>query len=175
MAYVPANLSCGLELIGGKFRIWVYQSTDPFSTVDDTGYFDNASAAGMKEGDFVFVQDTDSDPPDVTLAYVSVINATTGVGTVAAVAFAGGASFTTLAASGATTLAALTTTGNTLLGDAAADLVGFYGGTGASQRASSVQVTTNIASSTDFGATQLAVVQEIMNTLTGLKLWKGAA
>lgn len=174
MAYVPANLSLGLELIGGKFRVWVYQSTDPFSTVDDTDYFSNALAAGMSEGDFVFVSDTDSDPPDLTMAYVSAIDAD-GNGTVAAVAFAGGASFTTLAASGATTLAALTTTGTTLLGDAAAELIGFYGHTGASQRASSVQATTNIASSTDFGATQLAVVQEIMNTLTALKLWKGAA
>lgn len=76
---------------------------------------------------------------------------------------------------------ALTVTGITTLngqvkaGNAAADLVGFYDGTGITQRASSVQATTNIASSTDFGATQLAVVQEIMNTLTNLKLWKGAA
>jgi hypothetical protein len=74
-----------------------------------------------------------------------------------------------------TGFATIKASGNVNLGDAAADLLGFYDGTGVSQRASSVQATTNIASSTDFGATQLAVVQEIMNTLTGLKLWKGAA
>ena len=55
MAYVPANLSLGFDLLGGKYRIWVYQSTDAFGTVDDTDYFSNATAAGMQEGDFVFV------------------------------------------------------------------------------------------------------------------------
>lgn len=75
----------------------------------------------------------------------------------------------------------LTVTGNTALngnndiGNAAADTLGFYGATKVSQRASSVQATSNIASSSDFGATQLALVQEIMNTLTGLGLWKGTA
>ncbi len=61
------------------------------------------------------------------------------------------------------------------VGDAAADTIGFFDATAASQRASSNQATTNIASSADFGDSQLAVVQEIMNTLDGLGLWKGAA
>lgn len=61
------------------------------------------------------------------------------------------------------------------IGDAAADTIGFYDATAASQRASSDQATTNIASSSDFGDSQLAVVQEIMNTLDALGLWKGAA
>lgn len=68
-----------------------------------------------------------------------------------------------------------TASGAVVLGDAAADTVGFYGSAGSSQRASSVQATTNIASSTDFAAAQLAVVQEIMNTLTAAGLWKGSA
>lgn len=57
----------------------------------------------------------------------------------------------------------------------ASSLLALYGGTPASQRASSNQVTTNIAVSASFGATQLAVIQEIMNTLTAIGAWKGAA
>jgi hypothetical protein len=53
--------------------------------------------------------------------------------------------------------------------------VGFYGTTPSSQRASSVQATSNLATSASFGATQLAAVQEIMNTLSALGLWKGSA
>lgn len=52
--------------------------------------------------------------------------------------------------------------------------VGFYGKTPVTQRASSVQATSNLATSASFGATQLAAVQEIMNTLTSLGLWKGS-
>ena len=52
---------------------------------------------------------------------------------------------------------------------------GFYGKTPVTQRSSSVQATSNLATSASFGATQLAAVQEIMNTLTALGLWKGSA
>ena len=55
------------------------------------------------------------------------------------------------------------------------ELIHLYGGTPVSQRASSNQVTTNIATSASFGATQLAVIQEIMNTLTAIGAWKGSA
>lgn len=63
----------------------------------------------------------------------------------------------------------------TVLGQSATDKIGFYGKAPSTQRASSVQATSNIASSTDFGATQLALMQEIMNTLTASGLWKGSA
>ncbi len=162
MAYVPANLSLGFNLLGGKFRVWVYQSTDTFiGTVDGTDYFSNASAAGMHANDFLFSVDTDG--TGVVMAYVSAIDAD-GNGTVTAVATSGAPTFTDL-----------TVSGNALLGDAAADLIGFYGGTGASQRATSIQSSSAIAVSSSFGATQVAVIQEIMNTLTGTKLWKGGA
>ncbi len=165
MAYTPANLSLGFNLLGGKFGVWCYQSTDTFAgTVNVADYITNALDAGMREGDMVFCSETDQDPPTLTLAYVSAIGAT-GLGTLTALVATGGAASVTN----------LTATGTVLLGDAAADLVGFYGGTGASQRASSIQASSALASSTDFGVTQLAIVQEIMNTLTGLKLWKGAA
>jgi hypothetical protein len=61
------------------------------------------------------------------------------------------------------------------VGQSASDLIALYGGTPASQRASSIQVASALASSADFGATQLAVVQEIMNTLTAIGAWKGSA
>lgn len=60
-------------------------------------------------------------------------------------------------------------------GKTSTDKVGFLGATPISQRASSNQATTNIAVSASFGATQLAVVQEIMNTLIALGLMKGSA
>lgn len=55
------------------------------------------------------------------------------------------------------------------------DKVSLYGYTPIVQRASSNQATTNIAVSSSFGATQLAVVQEIMNTLIALGIYKGSA
>lgn len=63
----------------------------------------------------------------------------------------------------------------TKFGQSATDLISFYGVTPVAQRSSSVQATTNIATSSSFGATQLAVVQEIMNTLAAVGLWKGSA
>lgn len=63
----------------------------------------------------------------------------------------------------------------TSIGQNTSDLIAMYGGTPVSQRASSNQVTSNIAVSASFGATQLAVIQEIMNTLAATGLWKGAA
>jgi len=61
----------------------------------------------------------------------------------------------------------------TTLGQAAADLIAFYGTTPVSQRASSVQAT--VASSGSFGATQAALLNEIRDTLVALGLMKGAA
>lgn len=43
------------------------------------------------------------------------------------------------------------------------------------QRASSVQATSALASSSDFGAAQLAWAVEVSNTLIALGVWKGAA
>jgi hypothetical protein len=82
----------------------------------------------------------------------------------------------TLVQTGAATITgALTANSNCNIGNAAADLIGFYTGTGITQRAGSNQASTNLNSSTDFAATQTAIVQEIMATLTALGLWKGSA
>jgi hypothetical protein len=62
------------------------------------------------------------------------------------------------------------------IGRAAADKVAFYGGTPTAQRAysSAVHATSALASSTDFGATQLAAVREIQSTLIALGVWATA-
>ena len=51
--------------------------------------------------------------------------------------------------------------------------VGFYGKAPVAQRpySSAVHATSALATSADFGATQLAAVQEIQNTLIGLGIW----
>ena len=62
----------------------------------------------------------------------------------------------------------------TELGAGPTDLVSFYGTTPVTQRTSSVQTSSNMVVSSAFGASQVAIIQEIMNTLTGLGLWKGS-
>jgi hypothetical protein len=64
----------------------------------------------------------------------------------------------------------------TNVGRSSAELVGFYGYARAAQRAysSAVHATSALATSTDFGATQLAALQEIQKTLIGLGIWATA-
>lgn len=66
--------------------------------------------------------------------------------------------------------------GGICLGQSASELVGFYGKAPVAQRAysSAVHATSALASSTDFGATQLAAVQEIQKTLIALGVWATA-
>ena len=54
--------------------------------------------------------------------------------------------------------------------------VGFYGGAPVSQRAysSAVHATSALATSSAFGATQLAAIQEVQNTLIALGVWATA-
>ena len=61
-------------------------------------------------------------------------------------------------------------------GGAASDKVGFYGKVPVIQRpySSAVHATSGMASSASFGATQLAIVVEIANTLVGLGIWATA-
>ena len=66
--------------------------------------------------------------------------------------------------------------GGMVIGQAAADLVGFYGVTPVAQRAytSAVHLSSELATSASFGATQLAVVNEIQATLVALGVWATA-
>lgn len=166
MSYSTTGLSAGVAIIGGDYRLWVYRSTDAVGTVNGASYFSDGVTRGMQVGDIVFDIDTDAGP-DVTMLYVSSVSG--AAATTSSLAVGSTPSVSSL------TTASLTVSASAVIGDAAADVVGFYGATAVSQRASSVQATSNIASSTDFGVTQLAVVQEIMTTLKGLGLWKGAA
>lgn len=61
-------------------------------------------------------------------------------------------------------------------GKSTTEKVGFYGYAVAAQRpySSAVHATSAASSSTDFGATQLAILQEIMKTLIGLGVWATA-
>lgn len=62
------------------------------------------------------------------------------------------------------------------IGGASTDKVAFYGGVPVVQRpySSAVHATSALASSSDFGATQLAALQEIQKTLIGLGIWATA-
>lgn len=67
-------------------------------------------------------------------------------------------------------------TGGVVVGLSASKKVGFYGAAPVAQRAysSAVHATSALASSSDFGATQLAALQEIQKTLIGLGVWATA-
>ncbi len=62
------------------------------------------------------------------------------------------------------------------IGGASTDKIGFYGKVPVVQRpyTAAVHNSTALATSTDFGATQLAAVQEIQKTLVGLGIWATA-
>jgi len=66
--------------------------------------------------------------------------------------------------------------GGVCMGQSATELIGFYGKTPSAQRAysSAVHATSALATSSAFGATQLAAIQEIQNTLIALGIWATA-
>jgi DNA-binding transcriptional regulator YbjK len=63
----------------------------------------------------------------------------------------------------------------TRIGQSTADLVAHYGVTPVSQRAAAAQATTLLSSSVTFSTAHLAALQEVMNTLAAVGLWKGSA
>lgn len=88
MAFVPNGLSCVWQALAGKYAFWVYRSADAFADVDATDYFAGCYERGLREGHMMIVEETDTDPPTQTLAYVQAIDAD-GNATVAAMAYAG--------------------------------------------------------------------------------------
>lgn len=64
----------------------------------------------------------------------------------------------------------------TQIGNSSARKVGFYGKAPVGQRAysSAVHASANVSVSASFGATQLAVLNEIQATLVGLGVWATA-
>lgn len=83
---------------------------------------------------------------------------------------------------GATTKAAvscttLTATGNTAIGTSAANTLGFYGTTPATQRAAAIQAASvvSVASYISVSTNLSVFAAEVAATLTGLGAWKGTA
>lgn len=66
--------------------------------------------------------------------------------------------------------------GGITVGRKASDKVGFYGSVPVIQRAysSAVHATSAASVSSSFGATQLAILQEVQNTFIGLGIWATA-
>lgn len=62
-----------------------------------------------------------------------------------------------------------------IVGSATSHKLAFYNASAISQRAGAAQATSLLASSTDFTATHLAALVEVMDTLRVLGLWKGSA
>lgn len=63
-----------------------------------------------------------------------------------------------------------------VMGQSASDPIGFYGKTPSAQRAysSAVHASSALATSSAFGATQLAAINEIQKTLVALGIWATA-
>lgn len=73
MAYSTSNPpALTAQRVGSsKGRTWDYYSTDAKATVQQTGYFSNGEALGMKVGDKVWVHDTDASPVTMSIHMVS--------------------------------------------------------------------------------------------------------
>lgn len=75
MAYVTSNppqrVSTGS--IGGGPSLWIYLDADPHTDVDAANYFSNGDDLGLKVGDAMIVND--SNTPTSTIHYVSTVTA----------------------------------------------------------------------------------------------------
>lgn len=78
MAYAtsnpPALLIQGITGGTNKVSIWRYSSVDVATLVDDTGYFTNGDALGMKVGDLLICLDNDTSTT-MTLHRVTAVTA----------------------------------------------------------------------------------------------------
>src|SRR5690242_3979676 len=73
MAYAGSGLHLIDQLIAGKFRKWIYRTTDSISTVLGAGYFSDATKRGMATGDIIIYTKTDDTPPtDIELRVDSI-------------------------------------------------------------------------------------------------------
>ena len=77
MAYSTANPPALFsQAVGGRYRKWVYKSTDAQAAVAVTGYITNAGSLGMKVGDTVEAINTATNL--MSMHTVVTVNATTG-------------------------------------------------------------------------------------------------
>lgn len=73
MSYSTSNPPrCVARGIGASGSTWHYQSTDVHTDVDDTNYFSNGHALGMRVGDVVLVVETDNSYAQTTHSVISV-------------------------------------------------------------------------------------------------------
>lgn len=78
MAYstsTPPTLLVG-SLENSAPNIWAYKSADAVATVRVINYFTNAQALGMKVGDIVFVYNTNSGSPLMSICVVMAVAST---------------------------------------------------------------------------------------------------
>ena len=74
MAYTTANMNCTMQAIAGP-SVWTYYSVDAVGVANQTDYFSDGSAKGMKVGDLVYGYDSDASPTDGYLLIVSAVTA----------------------------------------------------------------------------------------------------
>jgi len=76
MSYSTSNppVLIGGPLTGAGQR-WHYRSTDVATDVDASGYFTNGHALGMRVGDIMTVEDTDTGPNTITIHRVTAVTA----------------------------------------------------------------------------------------------------
>ncbi len=70
MAYDPSALVKVFE-IPNTFTIWHYRSADNLAAANTSGYFADGATRGMKTGDLVIVDDSDSSPRQLSFATVN--------------------------------------------------------------------------------------------------------
>lgn len=73
MSYSNAGLKCMVQGVSGGPSLWHYSTTDAHTDVDAAGYFSDGADFGLKAGDIMFVDDTDTD----TVTLHGVASATT--------------------------------------------------------------------------------------------------
>jgi hypothetical protein len=73
MAYSSAGLTLLLENFEADFRLWHYRSTDDIAAANTSGYFADGVNKGMKPGDIVLVDDSNSSARLITIATVNDI------------------------------------------------------------------------------------------------------
>ena len=74
MTYAASGLKQITRSIGDGPALWYYSSTDVHTDVDESGYFSNGDAMGMKVGDIVIVYKT-SATIGATLHVVTTVTA----------------------------------------------------------------------------------------------------
>lgn len=170
MAYDGNKLSSiAMTLEGQGISLWSYITADTLATVMGAAYLSDAKLRGARIGDLILVA--------IGTLNTAIYTAPTTVAVGEATDFAAVPTYGWLQIVSFTGNAANLAGAQQVIGGAATDKVGFYGATPVTQRASSVQATSNVSAYTATTASALigAWIVEVTNTLNGIGLWKGTA